>query len=152
MSSSYGTVSTRLDPLAEATRAAADGRQQVLPSGPPERDPSAIVDCPELLSLLRQDWTVADKATLLSTFHVVRCYPRAKAEYLPPTDVLGCEDASAAEEWRKYFDERTLKDPRVVRDRKKVVVIKVRAIFSLADEQRRYWNYYIVIRAICFGV
>jgi len=121
--SSSNSPPSHLDPLLEAQRAPLSGHSQNLPSGPPDRDPNAIVDCPELLSLLRQNWTDAEKETLLSTFNVVRCEPRAKGEYLPPKNVWGCEDAVAAEAWRKYFDRRTLKDRRIG---KKVEVVEMK--------------------------
>jgi hypothetical protein len=126
MSSSNSSPS-HLDPLLEAQRAPRSGQSQSLPSGPPDRDPTAIVDCPELLSLLCQDWTDADKETLLSTFNIVRCEPRSKGEYLPLKNAWGCEDAVAAEAWRRYFDGRTLKDRRIG---KKVEVVEMKVTIA----------------------
>lgn len=114
---------SQLDPLLEAKRAPQVGRSQSLPSGPPDRDPNAVVDCPELLSLLRQNWTDADKETLLSTFNVVRCEPRSQGAYLPPKNAWGCEDAAAAEAWREHFNGRTLQDRRIG---KKVEVVEMK--------------------------
>jgi len=125
--SSSNPPPSHLDPLLEAQRAPRSGQTQSLPSGPPDRDPNAIVDCLELLSLLRQDWTDADKETLLSTFNVVRCEPRSKGEYLPPKNAWGCEDAVAAEAWRRYFDGWMFKDWRIG---KKVEVVEMKVIVA----------------------
>ena len=122
--SSSASPPSPLDPILEAQRAPLSGRSQILPSGPPNRNPNAIVNSPELLSLLRQDWTEADKEALLSTFNVVRCEPRSQGAYLPPKNAWGCEDAVAAEAWRRYFDGRTLKDRRIGK-RGEVVEMKV---------------------------
>ena len=42
---------------------------------------------------------------------------------MPPKNAWGCEDAVAAEAWRRYFDGRTLKDRRIGR---KVEVVEMK--------------------------
>lgn len=95
--------------------------------GPPNRDAAAIIDCPQLLSLLRLDWTAADREALLSTFKVVRVIPRPRNSFVPALNAWGCEDEDAAEKWRSYFADRPLKGARIAK-KTEVVYITVRVL------------------------
>ena len=85
-------------------------------------DPTAIVDFPEMLALLRQGWTIEDREALLCTFQVILCQRCSNEGSLPPSNAW----AVRMKEWQRDFNERRLKDPRI-RGEVEVMEIKVSA-------------------------